>query len=148
MGILKSSPKVPSFTAHKRIIEVRKDLALSQNEFGMGFGITQSGLSALELGSIPLRPMVALAIEAVYGVNHAWLLGGEGYGPKYVIGGMTKDEKRLIDLYRSTDKDAQRTAMRMLDALAAKTPWDGMRERRGAKSRTKMTDDQQGYLDS
>ena len=145
MRILKSSRKTPSFTAKGRIIEIRKELTLSQDGFARSFGLTQSGLSALELGSIPLRLMTALAIEAVYGINHAWLL--EGLEPKYVIGGITKDEKRLIDLYRATDKDAQRMALRVLDGLAAKTIWDGMRERRG-EERRKLDAEREGAGDA
>ena len=119
--------------AQERLIETRKELGLSQAEFAKGFGLTQSGLSAFELGTVPMRATIALAIEAAYGVSHLWMM--EGALPKYVSAHLTGEERRLISLFRATERASQQVVLRVLNGLASKTSWDGTRERRSIERR-------------
>ncbi len=119
---------------HERIISVRKKLGLSQTQFAQGFGLTQSGQSALELGTIPPRRMMALAIEAAYGVSHEWLLYGKP--PKYMQSHFTIEERRLLDRFRAADKDVQSVTLKLLDSTTQnREPWDGSAERRDEERR-------------
>lgn len=61
-----------------RLASVRKELGVSQNKFAHTIGLSLKGLAGVERGDIPLRRMMALAIEAAHGVRHEWLLNGGG----------------------------------------------------------------------
>ena len=103
---------------HVRLIKLRKELGLNQTDFANSIGLTQSGLSSLELGGIPLRRMMALAIEAVYGVRHQWLLHGilpQKNNARNVPARLAPEDQRYLDRFRVADKDVRRTIMKVLD---------------------------------
>lgn len=119
---------------HERLIQVRKELGLNQTDFANPIGLTQSGLSAIELETAPLRRTVALAIETAYGFRHQWLLYGKL--PKHTKFRLTAEEKRVLDLYRSAEKDVQRVTIKLLESTAqCNQPWDGVQERRDSERR-------------
>ncbi len=62
----------------KRLRQVRKLRNLRQVEVAEYLSISQNALSDWELGKTPLPKVVALALQAVIGVNHVWLLEGTG----------------------------------------------------------------------
>lgn len=101
-----------------RLSALRKELELNQTDFASGIGLTQSGISAFELGTVPLSRKVALAIEAAYGIRHQWLLHGK---PPLKTGGrnaamrLMPDERRFLDLYQVADKDVRRVVIRLLE---------------------------------
>lgn len=120
---------------HSRIVRIRKELGLTQTEFAKGCGLTQSGISGVELGEIPLRRMMALAIEAAYSVRHQWLLFGQG--PRDVPARLMADEKHLLDRYRATNPDMQRVLLHLLDSIVSSAPpWDGILNRRRGDRRS------------
>lgn len=51
---------------------------MSQSKFARTIGLSSKGLASVERGDIPLRRMMALAIEAAHGIRHEWLLNGGG----------------------------------------------------------------------
>lgn len=65
----------------RRVVEVRRDHDLSQEEFGQRIGLRQSVISKYERG-YPMPAVVRIALAAIYGVNLGWLESGEP--PKYV----------------------------------------------------------------
>lgn len=125
---------------HMRLAALRKELGLNQTDFASGIGLTQSGLSSLELGVIPLRRMMALAIEAAYSVRHQWLLYGklpQKTDHKNTPIRLPPDEQRLLDRYRTADKDVRRVITKLLECTSEnKDPWDGANERRAIQRRT------------
>jgi transcriptional regulator with XRE-family HTH domain len=65
----------------ERVVEIRNDFGISQEEFGRRIGMQQSAIAKYEKG-YPMPKVVAIAIGATYGVNVAWLEQGDGR--KYV----------------------------------------------------------------
>lgn len=64
---------------HKRLKFIREEiLHCSQKEMGSILGIPQTTLSRYESGTHEFGKPVALALEHMYGINHRWMMEGEG----------------------------------------------------------------------
>ena len=80
----------------RRLVEIRRDHDISQEEFGIRIGLRQSVISKYERG-YPMPKVVRIALAATYGVNLAWLESGAV--PKYVKAErlpVTADDLELI----------------------------------------------------
>ena len=88
---------------NKRVVQIRKTKGLTQIEFAEKLGFSQSNLSAIELGKIPLTEANIRLICLTFGINEEWFRDGTGE--------MTDDEallseleKKLLLLYRELDQ--------------------------------------------
>ena len=63
---------------HKRLKEIRKQLGLTQAEFGIRLGVTNSAVAYIEKGKRNLTEQMLLAICREYNVSEKWLRTGEG----------------------------------------------------------------------
>jgi transcriptional regulator with XRE-family HTH domain len=63
---------------NKRVVEIRKHKGLNQTDFAKKLGFTQSNLSAIELGKIPLTEGNIRLICLTFGVREEWLRNGTG----------------------------------------------------------------------
>lgn len=61
-----------------RVLQIRKSLDLTQDEFAKRLGITGSGLSNIEKEKRALTEQMALSICREFNVSHAWLVDGVG----------------------------------------------------------------------
>ena len=61
-----------------RLQEVRRTFGISQRELAKRVGVTSQLISMMETGRTQLSHLTAKAIEAEFGVNHEWLMNGEG----------------------------------------------------------------------
>lgn len=61
-----------------RIIKLRKDLKLTQTEFGASIGLTRNAIAAYERGIANPTGSAITAICRIYNINRAWLETGEG----------------------------------------------------------------------
>ena len=61
-----------------RLREVRKAFNLNQSQLAKRIGVTSQLISQIENERIPISFLTAKAIEAELGVNHEWLMTGEG----------------------------------------------------------------------
>ena len=61
-----------------RLIEVRKAFNLNQSQLAKRIGVSSQLVSQIENEKIPISFLTAKAIEAELGVNHEWLITGEG----------------------------------------------------------------------
>ena len=61
-----------------RLQEVRRTFGISQRDLAKRVGVTSQLISMMETGRTQLSHLTAKAIEAEFGVNHEWLLTGEG----------------------------------------------------------------------
>lgn len=61
-----------------RLLEVRKAFSLNQSQLAKRIGVTPQLISQIENERIPISFLTAKAIEAELGVNHEWLITGEG----------------------------------------------------------------------
>lgn len=61
-----------------RLYAIRKELDLSQEEFGSKIGITRSAICNYENGTRPISEQVILAVCREFGVRPEWLRDGSG----------------------------------------------------------------------
>lgn len=61
-----------------RIRQVRETFHINQSELARRIGVTSQLISQMESGKMQISNMTARAIESEFGVNHQWLLTGEG----------------------------------------------------------------------
>ncbi len=61
-----------------RLKELRKNLGLTQKEFGEKMGMQQQAIAMIENGRRSLNERQIKAICAVYGANENWIKTGEG----------------------------------------------------------------------
>lgn len=63
----------------ERFKKVRKEIAKkNQKEMAELLGVSEITIRRYETGKTEIPKVVALALEALYGVNHHWLLTGRG----------------------------------------------------------------------
>ena len=62
----------------ERLQEVRKAFNINQSQLAKRIGVTSQLVSQIENERIPISFLTAKAIEAELGVNHEWLMTGEG----------------------------------------------------------------------
>lgn len=63
---------------NNRIILLRKTLHINQTDFAKKIGITQSGISNIELNITPLTERNIISICNIFNVNEQWLRFGTG----------------------------------------------------------------------
>ena len=61
-----------------RLKVIRKEFNLKQKELANRIGRKQSTISDIEKEKYPMEKVMALAIEAILGINAEWLLTGKG----------------------------------------------------------------------
>lgn len=113
-----------------RILELRKELGLTQEEFARRLGITGSGLSNIEKGKRGLTEQMTLAICREFNVNEQWLRTGEGEMINKLPEGselgtyigqilMSDDEfiKNIIINYMKLDEDSKKIVRDFIKSL-------------------------------
>ena len=65
-------------TEHERIIEVRKTMSLTQEEFGKRIGVTRAAVSNIESGNRGVTEQMRRSICREFSVDEEWLRTGEG----------------------------------------------------------------------
>ena len=76
--------------ANERIKLLRKELGLTQNEFGEKIGLKKSAISQIENGSTSSNPRIVQLICTAFNISEKWLT--EGKGDMY-----TSDEEAILD---------------------------------------------------
>ena len=76
--------------ANERIKLLRKELGLTQNEFGEKIGLKKSAISQIENGSTSSNPRIVQLICTVFNISEKWLT--EGKGDMY-----TSNEEAILD---------------------------------------------------
>lgn len=61
-----------------RIKALRKELGLSQEEFGNRLGLTRGAITNLEYGKTEAKPLFIDLVCKTYGVRRDWILNGDG----------------------------------------------------------------------
>lgn len=75
---------------NERIKLLRKELGLTQNEFGEKIGLKKSAISQIENGSTSSNPRIVQLICTAFNISEKWLT--EGKGDMY-----TSDEEAILD---------------------------------------------------
>ncbi len=76
--------------ANERIKLLRKELGLTQNEFGEKIGLKKSAISQIENGSTSSNPRIVQLICTAFNISEKWLT--EGKGDMY-----TSNEEAILD---------------------------------------------------
>lgn len=94
---------------NERIRILRKELGLSQEEFGKRVGVSNTAISKLEKGERNITEQMILSICRVFRVNYFWLSKGDGDmfsgTPESVVDELAEDydlddiDKKLIQKY-------------------------------------------------
>ena len=61
-----------------RLQELRATFGITQRQLAKRVGVTSQLISMMETGKAQLSHLTAKAMEAEFGVNHEWLMTGEG----------------------------------------------------------------------
>ena len=61
-----------------RLVELRRTFNITQRQLAKRVGVTSQLISMMETGKAQLSHLTAKAMEAEFGVNHEWLLTGQG----------------------------------------------------------------------
>ena len=61
-----------------RLQELRQAFGISQRQLAKRIGVTSQLVSMMETGKSQISHLTAKAIESEFGVNHEWLITGEG----------------------------------------------------------------------
>lgn len=103
---------------NKRLRQLRKDLGLSQEEFGKKIGIGKSAVSKLESGENVPSEQTILSICREFRVSYFWLTEnkGEPYTgtPQTVVDELAEDyelddiDKKIIEKYLELDADQRK----------------------------------------
>lgn len=61
-----------------RLVELRSMFNITQRQLAKRVGVTSQLISMMETGKTQISHLTAKAMEAEFGVNHEWLLTGQG----------------------------------------------------------------------
>lgn len=113
---------------NKRLKEIRKELKLSQEEFGGRLGVTGASISRLESGSNSFTEQMIKSVCREYNVNYAWLK--EGIGDMFVsaddsvanriddlLAGENETAKALFRAFASLDDSDWKVVQKIIDEL-------------------------------
>ena len=89
---------------NERLKKIRKELNLSQEEFGKRLGITGGGISKLEKGERNITEQMQKSICREFKVNVLWLTDGEG---EPFLGVPTTIIDELADAYELSNSERQ-----------------------------------------
>lgn len=94
-----------------RLLTLRKELGLSQSEFGERIGLQKPSISRMENGLIEPTVQTLKFICREFGVNYLWLTQGEGE--------MFRDDRTIIhDLIDSLMVDASEAERKVFHDMA------------------------------
>lgn len=97
---------------NQRFLQLRKELKLSQAEFGERIGISGPAVSKIESGINTPSESTLKLICATYNVNYQWLT--EGKQPMYLV----SEGEELITKYAPNALEHMKTAIRTLSELS------------------------------
>ena len=61
-----------------RLQEIRRTFNITQRQFAKRVGVTSQLISMMETGKAQISHLTAKAIESEFGVNHEWIMTGQG----------------------------------------------------------------------
>lgn len=101
----------------KRFSEIRKDLGLSQKDFGKALDISQNYVSSIENGSRNISSKLLEKLENVYDINPTWLMTGREEMYTSVLDKTNADNelKYIARMYKQLDPDSRNVIKSMLE---------------------------------
>lgn len=112
---------------NERLKILRKELRLSQDEFGKRLGVSNTAISKLENGERSLTEQMILSICRVFRVNYFWLKQGMGDmlvgTPSNVIDELAEDydlddmDKKIIQKYLELNADSRKVLKEYIKSI-------------------------------
>ncbi|MCI6464725.1 MAG: helix-turn-helix domain-containing protein [Faecalicatena sp.] len=112
---------------NERIRILRKELKLSQEEFGKRVGVSNTAISKLEKGERSLTEQMILSICREFRVNYFWLTEGHGDiftgTPQTVVDELAEDynlddiDKKVIEKYLALDTEKRAVIKEYLKSI-------------------------------
>ncbi len=110
-----------------RLRFLRKELSLSQDEFGRRLGVSNTAISKLEKNERNLTEQMALSICREFRVNYFWLTEGKGDmfagTPQSVVDEIAEDykldeiDKKIIEKYLDLPEDQRQVIKDYLKSI-------------------------------
>ena len=117
-------------TKGERVLEIRKSLKMTLEEFGGKLGVAKTTISRIEKGINNLTDQMATSICRTYNVNYDWLMYGDGETftnlPQTVLDELCKQysmddfDKQLVALYLEMTEDERGLLKRKIRELFLK----------------------------
>jgi len=104
----------------KRLLSVVEKSGLSQRKFGGLIGKSPNSINKIIQGSIKMDKTIALAIEAVTGVNAEWLLTGEGKVENDPRDSLDLSQKLILDMLNGDESTLAEKVFEWIDSKASK----------------------------
>lgn len=116
---------------NNRIKQLRKELKLSQEEFGNRLGVGKSAISYLESGRSNLTEQMTKSICREFNVDYLWLTTGDGEmfadieadimtRIDYIMTGENDIAKRTFKAFAKLDKSEWAVIEKIIDEIAEK----------------------------
>ena len=116
---------------NERIKQLRKELKLSQDEFGKRIGVGKSAVSLLESGRNNLTEQMIKSICREYNVDYFWLTTGQGEmftdieadlmaRIDYIMTGENDIAKRTFKAFAKLDKSEWAVIEKIIDEISEK----------------------------
>lgn len=109
-------------TEHERIIEVRKDISLTQEEFGKRIGVTRAAVSNIESGNRGVTDQMRRSICREFGISEEWLRNGTGN----MYDNIEKSARLMewaVDIMKEKDDSIKKKVVNLLMSLN-ESDWD------------------------
>lgn len=111
----------------ERLRQLRKDLGMSQEEFGRRIGVSNTAISKLEKNERNLTEQTAKSICREFRVNYFWLTEGKGDmftgTPESVVDEIAEDynlddiDKKIIEKYLELSADQRQVLKEYLKSI-------------------------------
>ncbi|GHU27234.1 hypothetical protein FACS1894164_19260 [Spirochaetia bacterium] len=98
----------------ERLVQLRKNMGMTQEQFVERIGLTRQAISAVERGIAPLTEQNIILICSCFGVSEKWLRTGEGdmFSP------LRKPiDQKITESFEQLDPDLQENALAYIDFL-------------------------------
>jgi len=109
-------------TEHERIIEVRKNISLTQEEFGKRIGVTRAAVSNIESGNRGVTDQMRRSICREFGISEEWLRNGTGN----MYDNVEKSARLMewaVDIMKEKDDSIKKKVVNLLMSLN-ESDWD------------------------
>ena len=99
-----------------RIKDLRKQLGLSQTEFGKKLGVTRAVVINIELNKVPPKEIFIEHACDIFNVNREWLLSGTG--EMFDLAALkSKSSEELLTLFKGLKPEFQEYGLQQLNKL-------------------------------
>jgi transcriptional regulator with XRE-family HTH domain len=107
-----------------RLLQIRKETALTQGEFGKMIGLTDPMISLFESGKKVPKDNTIKLICYTFNVREDWLRYGTGEMFNPPIGSQSSDEARLLSMFRTLTAEMKQVVLQKVrELLAADASW-------------------------